>query len=96
MALSTWKNYYDAEFETSAFESTLIAAASPCASVGNNSSNAKVILGASFGLAATPSVLPAVKVSSLSASVETILTVNTVADPTAALSFAEISTVLLV
>ena len=81
------------EFETSAFEADCMFADKPCALVGCTSISAKVILGASLGFSGTPSVLPAVKVSSAAASVATILIVITVADPTAASSFAEYSTV---
>ena len=54
---------------------------------------AKVILGASLGFAATPSVLPAVNVVSSAASVATILIVITVALAGAASNFAKYSTV---
>jgi hypothetical protein len=44
------------EFETSAFELGVMAAASPSVSLGLAVSSAKVILGASFGFAGTPDV----------------------------------------
>ena len=79
--------------ETGAFESTLIAAARPSPSVGNSSNSASVILGASLGLAGTPDVFGDVYVASSAGSVETILMVSIVAEPTAAFNFAEYSTV---
>ena len=77
-----------AEFETSALELDCIAADSPSALVGYTSIKAKVILGASFGLAGTPAVLPDVYVVSAAASVEIIFTVIVTAVPTAASSLA--------
>ena len=67
--------------------------AKPCPLVGYSSINAKVILGASFGFAGTPDVLPPVKVVSSAPSVETILIVTTVAVAGAAFNLAYISTV---
>ena len=70
-----------------------MSADKPCPSVGYNSNSANVILGASLGLPGTPEVLGESKVVSPAASVETILIVSTVAEPTAAFNFAEYSTV---
>ena len=70
-----------------------MSAASPSVSLGLEASSAKVILGASLGLAGTPDVFGEVYVVSSAASVETILIVNTVAESTAAFSLAEYSTV---
>ena len=78
--------------ETSAFEADCIDDAKPSELLGKTSINAKVILGASLGLAATPSVLPAVKVASPAASVATILKVITVALAGAASNYAEYPT----
>ena len=67
--------------------------ANPCALVGWCSVNANTIAGASFGFAGTPDEFGEVKVVSSAASVATDLIVNTVAEPTAALSLADISKV---
>lgn len=69
---------------------------SPCALVGYTSITAKVILGASFGLAATPDVFGEVYVVSSAGSVDTILTVITVAEPGEAFSLALYVTVFVV
>jgi hypothetical protein len=87
-------NYYDTELLTSAFEADCIAAVNPWAAVGWTSISARVIFGDSFGLVGTLDKLLELKVSSPAASVNTHLTVITVAEPTAAFNLADISTVL--
>ena len=82
-----------AELLTSAFESTCIADANPCASVGFSSVSVNLIVGASFGLAATPDVLPAVNVVSLPPSTQTCFTVKVTPVPIAAFNLADISAV---
>ena len=92
--MPTDEKFYYGLLDTSALALVWILDASPCVSLGKCSINAKVILGASFGLAGMPAVLPAVKVVSSAASTDTILIVMTVAEAMAAFNFADISTVL--
>ena len=70
-----------------------MSAANPCESSGKFSVSVSVIIGASLGLAATPSVLPEVYVVSAAGSDATCLMVSTVAEPTAAFNLADISSV---
>ena len=81
---------------TVAVELTCMADASPSVLFGWISLTASVILGASLGLAGTPDVLGEVYVVSAAGSDDTILTVITVAEPTAAFNLALYSTVSLV